>query len=981
MMSRKLTGSWTETVVDDGRFDTLTLDFTTWIEQERLVAWHVQLRTERCPAPVQRGPFGPGESASIDQRFSSDLLARGALQCVQTASDIVIETPQLCYGFPDQVMQTLLGTVVSLVAAEEPPSEPPVEPSPGEPPPGEPPPGEPPPSEPPLLPAPSSEPVPVPASSVDPAPARGGELFPYVYMSLWRPPAPDELALCFVRYPHPLDAPPSGELVQALARLRRSGGPDARSEMQRAAADYIRSDGFVRRVGSLPAPFSRHGEIHRVAAEAPGGDPVRVVAEIFAVLGMDFAAAVTWLDSPAYAQDLEQVWQSWFALVIELGDDARLRDALARVLMADHLLRYLTGLGDTPPTEAALAALAQATIILPAGIFPLPPAGASPGLSPPDDGARIVPYAIGDLQMVQQRLVGYALGDIARVESVMAGERRESVHRKKTSVTETVARETTEHTRRKSAARSHALTSELSRAIADVLQTTSYGDNGLSVTYGTGNPPGATFSGSWSVETRPGPNGPSQGEVMRSVRRVVEQAAERVARRVVETRTSSRVESTEHESTSVLDNTGGTAGRRGIWRWLDEIYEAVIVHYGNRLMFEFLIAEPAAGYVQNDADLPADAYPPVPPPALGIDSFEDITPRSFPLLAARYPSEALVLPPPPRRTVSGWARSGTPLALTIPDGYAARSAVLSYVLPPGAGTLEIRGVIGNASVELDVTATGSATLPLGGETGAVQVLLLTSGPLASPPLEPEPVQLSVEVTAEPSATAMDAWRLRTYQAIQAAYAAQLAAWQGQDVAGGAADSPAAQPRFGWRAIERRELTRGAFDLLFQTLHERTGDAETPSGSRGIDVAQPRQLQFFERTFEWRELSYRFIQGGHRRGRVAAGIGAVGDERFREFLEADWAQLLVPVSPREAMAALYVLASGMLWDGDAALIPAHEADMAVVSELKKLQPGPPELRRVGEPWAVVVPTTISVLQDGEGTVAELCAPFTPPKAER
>ncbi|HWU87450.1 MAG TPA: hypothetical protein VN253_09250, partial [Kofleriaceae bacterium] len=82
-MARKLFGSWTDTVVEGGRFDTLILDFTAWIEQERLVAWDVELRTTRCPTPVHRGPFGSGENPIIDQRFCNDLLARGTLQCVQ----------------------------------------------------------------------------------------------------------------------------------------------------------------------------------------------------------------------------------------------------------------------------------------------------------------------------------------------------------------------------------------------------------------------------------------------------------------------------------------------------------------------------------------------------------------------------------------------------------------------------------------------------------------------------------------------------------------------------------------------------------------------------------------------------------------------------------------------------------------------------------------------------------------------------------
>jgi hypothetical protein len=450
--------------------------------------------------------------------------------------------------------------------------------------------------------------------------------------------------------------------VQALAGLRLAGGPEARGEMERAAVAYIASDAFVRPLDALPAAIQVYGELHRLASEAAGCDPGAVVAEIFAVLGMDAATAGAWLDSPAYIAELARVWQSWFALVIELGYDAPLRDALARVLVVDHLLRDLARRGDAPPTAAALVALARATLVLPGGIFPLPPAGTAPSLSPPslsppDGGTRIAPYAIGDLQMVQQRLVGYALGDIARVESVMAGERRESIHRRKTSVSQSVARETTDETRRKSTGRSLAVTSELSRAIADVLQTTSYIDNGLSVSYNTSTQPSTTLTGGWSVETQPGPNGPSQSEVTRAVRRVVERAADRVARRVIETRTTSRVESTEDEAISVLDNTAGGAPRRGIWRWLDEVYQATIVRYGNRLVFELLVADPAAGYATREADLPHDTYPPIPPP----ESFEHITRRGFPWLAARYPSEALVLPPPARRTVSGWARSGVPL--------------------------------------------------------------------------------------------------------------------------------------------------------------------------------------------------------------------------------------------------------------------------------------------------------------------------------
>lgn len=930
-MERELRGTWTAPVADSGKSDILIFHFTAWTEEDRLTGWSLELHTERCPTHVRFGPVRSSDVMAIDHVCENGVLVQGSLVCHRLPlAAAVVEASQLRFGFASDAMQSVLGTLVMLGAHEVLPVEPL-------------------PLEPPVIPIVRGEPVAAPVAAIQPA-GRGGDLFPYVYMTLWPSPPAEELALGFATYPYPLDAAPSGELVQELARLRSAGGADARVAMERAAVTYLDSGAFVAWRSTLPAPFERYAEIQRLAAHAHGREPELVVAEIFATLGMTCEDAAAWLSSPAYAVVLASVWQGWFALVIELGFDVRQRDALARTLVADHVLRFLVGRCGEPVADGVLVDLARATLVLPAGIFPLPPSGDAASVSAP-----ITPYAIGDLQMVQQRLIAYALGDIARVESVMPGERRSATHRTRRELERRVEQKTFDRTDHANEARAVTSNSEMSNAIADVLQTTSYDGNGFSITYGTGDPPTTKLSGGWSVETRPGPTGPSQSEVTRAARRVVEQAADRVARHVVEVRTTSRIDSSEEESISVLDNTAGTVVRRGIWRWLDEVYEATIVSHGNRLVFELMIAAPAASYVERDADLPASAYPPVPPPALGIESFADITPHDFPRLTAHYPSEALVLPPPPRRTVSGWARSGTPLTLEIPDGYVARTAIVSYVLAPGGVAFTISGVIGSAVVAIPVSATGaSAPLAMHGETGAVQVLLMTAATAS----ELAPVQLAVEIIAEPSPVAMDAWRLRTYQAIQHSYAAQVSAWSGGEVVGAA--SPVDQPRMSWRAVERRELQRGALDRLIQTGRERTG-VDDPVGA-------PRELQFFTRMFAWDELSYRFLQGA--RGGAAAGVGAVGDARFLAFLEAAWAQVLLPVTPRDAMAVLYFLASGELWDDDPAWIPAHEADVALVNELRKLRPGAGELHRIGEPWEVVVPTTHAVLQDGERTASEL-----------
>ena len=238
-------------------------------------------------------------------------------------------------------------------------------------------------------------------------------------------------------------------------------------------------------------------------------------------------------------------------------------------------------------------------------------------------------------------------------------------------------------------------------------------------------------------------------------------------------------------------------------------------------------------------------------------------------------------------------------------------------------------------------------LPLHDETGIIQVLLLTDGPYASPPVQLEAVQLSVEVTAHGTEETMARWQLETFQAIHAAYAAELQAYEGKAAPAGTGPETRSRPR----TIELQELHAGAIDLLFRVREARTGVPD------GVDLARPRYLQFFERAFEWGEMTYSFL--GDKGVSAPEGVG--GDERFLEFLSAAYATLLLPVSPAEAMVVLYFLASGMIWDGRE--VPAFASEVPLVNELKKLPPRPTEPQPVGEPWRVTVPTTISVLEDG------------------
>jgi len=783
-----------------------------------------------------------------------------------------------------------------------------------------------------------------------------GDLFPYVYMRIWPDPPAELVALEFVAYPYPLNEPPTGEYLQQMVQLRASGEKDAREKMEQLSVDYIEGKSFVSDPKKLEGPVASYPAILRFVLHPGDESAEEIIAEVFRLLGLTPEETRVYLASAEYTTLIVRVWQSYFALVVELGYDVLLRDELVKLLVVDHLLRWLVDTRASAPTRQELDKLARASITLPKEIFPLPPTGGEVS-KPPDEESWIFPYAIGDLQMVRHKLVGYALGELAFVESVMPGERRKSVRRKASRLTQVSSRTVTDDDARSTQAqsRSNSLKSEVSSTIGDTIANTTY--NNFQTSYGP--PTTATLNGSWSIETKPVEDGSAHRNVTRFAKDVLEKAKERIAHKVVEARTTTASRESEETTISILDNTAFEHGRHGIYRWLNEVFCAYVVNYGNRLMLEMMIPKPGAHFLAESEELPR-ALPPVPPSALGIVSFMDVTPENFPELAARYPSGELRLPPAAQRTKSGPARSGELLTLTLPEGYVAEKATVGYVLPLEETSIEISGLVGQTKVQVHATETGTTTVDMQKEDGAVQVLLHTTGPLATPPVNLEPLQLTVEIESTPSEHAMDAWRFETFRAIQRAFAVEQRAYSQTPVTDGASD-PTPRPRPSYRAIERREIKRGAIELLFERARARLGPGS-------LVVARPRYLQFFEKAFEWAEMSYGLIMdAGKGAGAKAHGIG---DNRFLDFLEAAYARALVPVEPREAMAVLYFLASGMIWNGRARFVAVHEADIPLTSELKKLPEDKEEPRVVSEPWEVVVPTTISVLADGSESLDSL-----------
>jgi hypothetical protein len=834
-----------------------------------------------------------------------------------------------------------------------------------------PPPGPPwPPGPPPIEPDPVDpvEPLPIITSHPD-------ELFPYVYVRRWPKVSAADLLYGFVQYVSA--SPPSSAFFDDLVNARNQA-TGAREAAQDLALRFIDGDiyagDFISDMDSLAGPVSQFPQAF-MRLPRPDGSAAAWLAkasEQVTQLLSRYALDWSYFSSAAYARAVDRVWQSYFALVITLGYDTALLDEFTRALLMAHVVEVAlvpyAGTGEAPVvpeqphlTTQQVTELLQATPALSAQVFPLPAAQAAGASPPPGLPGWIEPYAIGDLQMVRQRLLRYQCGEIARIENVMRGERREVTNKRTHRQLDELHQNSGEKQllQNDAADERSNLQEESRKTVAEVVETNQY--NKFTNSYGP--PTQATLDGSWSKTVQPGA-APGLDDITRFARDILNKTVNRINRSVSISRSSSTMSQTEDSVVSLVDNTGGSHNMRGVYRWLNKVYEACVVNYGQRLMMEFMVYKPAAAFIAGEQAMSGqDFVKPVPPLRLHIATFKDIKPDNYARLGAYYGVLDLEPPPLAQRFASATLRDGEEKQIAIPAGYCASKAFVGYISAP-TGLPAPVVLVGWQTF----TPPGSPDgMTLAGEDDSVPVSVLDYPPSLSPPVDPQ-VQVNIEITCTPSARSMDEWCIRIYASIMRAYQVQLAAYYARADGGAQNRMPTRSPLAN-RQIEQRELKNACMRLLLERLFTLTGmppDAPMFSPPSEFSVNEPRYLQFFDEVLEWNEMVYSFYASP---GPGAAGadieLGSLAgddDALFASFLQADQARVLLPVRPGHVMAFLYFYSAGMLWTSADRLAPVNPRDVALVNDLKHAEPARHPHRPAGPCWEVIVPTSMQVLDE-------------------
>jgi len=583
-------------------------------------------------------------------------------------------------------------------------------------------------------------------------------------------------------------------------------------------------------------------------------------------------------------------------------------------------------------------------------------------------GAGLVrPIGIADLKVVHTQLYKYELGEVAHVENILQGETRKrtfrDLERQETTVVQ--EQETTRESERETQTTERF---ELHQEASNVVQQDQSYQIGVTASISYGPMGSGTLNAGTSSSM-------SQAEANIQSTTYAKDVMERALQRVIEkTRTKRTVttiveneETTEHGFDNTVEGGGGTNNITGVYRWLDKIYYNKVVNYGRRMMFEFIIPEPAAFYLFSKLAKPKSGEVIEAPPAFDITSFEAITPENYDEYAVRY-GASNVKPPPSSITTVSATKSVDPVAsewtswtekLTVPTGYVANSARISILLSPGSGHY-ISIAVGTAS---PVTRYNYDTIdmPIPQTTGDIPINMRTFS---------NHYAVAVEIFCSPTSETYQQWQIDTYAALKTAYDQKVSEynrWVNQQTVNTLVNgnNPAIN-----RQVERMELKKHCIEFVsgqrfesFDALRNNVAPFGYPEFSFDEATKEGRYIQFFEQAFEWDQMTYLFYPYFWARKKEWVNILArdESDPLFMNFLQAGAARVLIPVRNAYVKAILHYLnTGGEIWTGEDVPAPDDPLYVSIIDEIMEADGYFDGGEVVGEPWLSKVPTSLVYL---------------------
>ena len=553
---------------------------------------------------------------------------------------------------------------------------------------------------------------------------------------------------------------------------------------------------------------------------------------------------------------------------------------------------------------------------------------------------------VGDLYVVKQDLQRYEAREIAHIENVLQGESKERTHRRLDRTEETYLTETETTTITEKDLQSSERF-ELKQETQETIKEDSQFGVDVTVKYGgivdvTANTKYGTQDS--SEKSQQSATSYAKDITNRSVSRIEEKIREQRVRKLVQ-----EVEETNIHKLQAPDNEHVV----GIYRWVDKVYKAQVYNYGERLMFEFIIPEPAAFTIYANSKKSAAGFivsPPKPPknpaPAQSTEPLkpEHIKPENYQALAAEYQVTDIKPPPPSQirvpfvfQTQKGkefkTIKNGDDLdniafvienksdLIKITAGYVADAGWGLISISPFEGAYQLKAVYDGKTI-VDVTI-GTQNFFSTNDKWKFQIYPKfdyhpTEIPISITAIHKFSVSVNLEILCKLTTEKLSEWQIETYKAIMTAYLHLKSEYEEQLAAAAIEEGIAISGRNPElnRALEKNELKRGALTLLTRNTSphfDYIGSIDVVKndvtdkygykkikGHPEINFAEADRegpyIQFFEQAFEWPQMTYIFYPYFWARKQRWATLQQIedNDPLHAQFLQAGAARVLVPV---------------------------------------------------------------------------------------
>ncbi|MBC8756931.1 hypothetical protein H2O64_19825 [Kordia sp. YSTF-M3] len=586
---------------------------------------------------------------------------------------------------------------------------------------------------------------------------------------------------------------------------------------------------------------------------------------------------------------------------------------------------------------------------------------------------------IADYRKVEQEVCCYVPGEVSHIENIMAREYK-SKDTKRTRRQETTDTFSSETERENLTETTSTDRFEMNQEIASMTAQDQSMNASAGVRWGT---PGGSFGGNASASFANNTSSEtSESQAITHAKELTERALDRVVQKVREERVTKVIEEYEENTSHGFDNRKGDKHISGVYRWVDKVYRNQILNYGKRLMYEFMIPEPASFHelaieLSSGEDILVE---PVDPRTASVESMpnhEAVDEATYTHWAAIYNAD---VNPIPLNKVSvtkayskddmaindgRWAHAGDE-SVEIPENYYAESYSGYFTLKQGnhSGTWVRHGdiVVGGNKHSFNQVDNKQ----INGSFSNNKVIESLEFSVTSWDVGAYAFNLRVDCELRPEAK--EAWQIETFNTIIEAYEERLAEYKEKYAAQQEKQKEAItiNPGF-YREIEKTVLRKNCITYLLG--HENIGknminnrDSLTGITANYTNVAlnnYAAQVKFFEQAFEWDIMSYNFYPFYWANKEKWGELYQVknNDPLFRAFLQSGMARVIITVRPGFEEMVNWYMATGQIWNGGQVPTLDDEEFVSIVEELRN-----PE-SEVEETWETRVPTSLTVIQAG------------------